>query len=197
MCHRITPLTMGELRRALEDLGETGRARVPREPASDSTDAYPGTQLPLFTVDEKGDLGMACPVWGFEGPSGPGRLVFNTRIETALSQARSGRGMWAGPILRGRCLVPVRTFWEWSDRRTEGRREQVRFTLPGHGVFLLAGVCDGERASVVTTVPNADMASHHSRMPLVLGPGESATWLGQDWASLADRSAIRLAAHDR
>jgi putative SOS response-associated peptidase YedK len=64
--------------------------------------------------------------------------------------------------------------------------------LPGHRVFLLAGVQQAGRFSVVTTAPNASVAPLHSRMPLVLAPGESRIWLSDDYARLADRSALTL-----
>lgn len=130
-------------------------------------------------------------------------IVFNTRIETALDQARSGRGMWAEAIEHGRCLVPARAFWEWwttadphatyVDEEGRTRRRQVRYTLAGHTIFLMAGVQANGRFSIVTTTPNTDVSPIHNRMPLVLGPGESRIWLGSGWGSLADRSHIRLA----
>lgn len=47
--------------------------------------------------------------------------------------------------------------------------------------------------SIVTTVPNADVALARDRMSLVLGPGESGVWLGLDFARLAYRGGIQLA----
>lgn len=180
---------------ALDDLRTNGRARVPkRKDDEEVPDVYPGKQMPLFVVGASGELEVATLTWGFEAPwEGPSKLVFNTRIETALTQAESGRGLWAEPILAGRCLVPVRSFYESFTKSRERRREDVRFRMPGRSVFLLAGVQADDRFSVVTTKPNADVAPIHSRMPLVLGPGESSTWLGPDFATLADRSAIQLA----
>ncbi len=194
MCHRISPLVIAELRAALESQRETGRATVPpREPGLDVPDAYPGRQLPLFVPDDQGVLTATELTWGFDAPpSSRSRYVFNTRIETALTQARSGSGLWAGPITSGRCLVPVRAFYESWTKSPPRRGAEMRFALPGHQVFLLAGVCDQERVSIVTTRPNADVAPLHSRMALVLGPGESSVWLGPDFASLADRSSVRL-----
>ncbi|WP_270405357.1 SOS response-associated peptidase family protein [Candidatus Collinsella stercoripullorum] len=46
--------------------------------------------------------------------------------------------------------------------------------------------------SIVTTEPNASVASVHDRMPLVLGPGESSVWLGSEFAPLADRRSVSL-----
>lgn len=194
MCHRVSPLLRAELQEALDMLRATGHARVPqREPGVIVPDAYPGHQLPLFVPDDKGELTVATLTWGFDAPEGSrSKLVFNTRIETALTQARTGRGLWAEAIRAGRCLVPVRAFYErWTVSPPE-RSAQVRFTLPGSQTFLLAGIQQEGRLSVVTTTPNPSVSRVHTRMPLVLGPGESATWLSSDYAMLADRSALRL-----
>lgn len=206
MCHRMSPLLLRELQEGLKYMQVTGRAHVPRRgPSVVVPDAYPGSQVPLFVPSEDGSLSAAQLTWGFPSPAQGGRTVFNTRIETALRQATDGRGMWAEPIEHGRCIVPVRAFFEWWTQpgapRTSadgdapgrrGRRPQMAFRLAGHRIFLIACVRQGERFSVVTTEPNASVASVHNRMPLVLGPGESSVWLGGDWPSLADRSAIRL-----
>lgn len=197
MCHRMSPLLFSELEEALHELQATGRARVPRRDQGTSVpDAYPNTQVPLFVPDEDGDLVAAQLGWGFPAQrDGRSRLVFNTRIETALSQVQAGQGLWADPLRYGRCLVPVYGFYErWTQPHdpASGTADEVRFGLAGHRVFLIACVCNETRFSVVTTQPNAAVAPIHNRMPLVLGPGESQVWLGQDYASLADRSAIRL-----
>lgn len=194
MCHRVMPLLLGELEAALDELHRSGHARVPqREAGLVVPDAYPGKQLPLFVPDDASGLQAVELTWGFDKPDGNSGLVFNTRLDTALSQARSGRGLWAAPIMCGRCLVPVRGFYEnWTRSAERGR--QVRFTLPGSQVFLLAGVRQEDRVSIVTTEPNADVGFFHQRMPLVLAPGESSVWLGPDFASLSDRSHIRLCA---
>ena len=81
-----------------------------------------------------------------------------------------------------------------SEKAGRQVRRQYLFRLPGARAFLLAAVREGDWFSVVTTAPNANVAPIHDRMPLVLGPGESATWLGQDFVVLSDRSALRLAA---
>ena len=51
---------------------------------------------------------------------------------------------------------------------------------------------EGDRISIVTTAPNASVASIHDRMPLVLGPGESSMWLEPVFARLADRGRMIL-----
>lgn len=193
MCHRITPLLLSDLQEALKNLQQTGHAHMPQRSGDAVPDAYPGTQLPLFVPGQDGQLEAKELTWGFQRPGDtPSKLIFNTRIETALAQAESGRGMWSEPILRGRCLVPVRCFYESWTKSPPRRGTQVRFTLPQHAVFLLAGIYQDERFTVMTTTPSADVAHIHSRMPLVLAPGESSLWLGPHFANLRDRASVRL-----
>lgn len=202
MCVRMCPLSFEEAQDALESRRQVGRARVRRaDELGADCDAYPGARVPAYVPGPDGDLVTVALTWGFslEGEKGS---VYNTRIESALKQLRQGgRGMWANAIARGRCLVPVRAFYE--GHRTEtvlsektGRpvRRQYRFRLQHAGAFLLASVQQEGRLSIVTTQPNAAVSAVHDRMPLVLGAGESSIWLGEDFATLADRSAIQLTA---
>ncbi len=201
VCTRMIPLTYDEAAAALDAREHTGRARVAHRDEFDPIyDAYPGSEVPAYGMDGDGRLATVKLTWGF-ALEGRCAAVYNTRIETALDQLRRGRrGMWADAIARGRCLVPVRAFYEshgsetfLSEKAGKLVRRQYRFRLPGAGAFLLAGVQHEGLLSIVTTTPNADVAPVHDRMPLVLGPGESGVWLGPDFARLADRSGIRLA----
>ena len=207
MCVRMCPLTMDEAQGVLdlryaEDDATPRQAHAIRDLAegAPAPDAYPGSTVPVFVPGTQGRLEVVCLTWGF--PRGnQEHAVFNTRIESALAQLQSSAGMWAHAIESGRCLVPVRAFYEshateriLSERSGKPVRRQYRFRLPGARAFLLAGVHKDGRFSVVTTAPNASVAPVHNRMPLVLGPGESSLWLGQEFARLADRSGIALAA---
>ena len=196
MCHRISPLLIEELREAIGEMHRTGRARVPkRDPSIVVPDVYPGKQLPLFVPNEDGGLEPTSLIWGFENPGVTARkLVFNTRIETAIAQARSGHGLWADAIVSRRCIVPVRCFYESWTASPARRGAQVRFSYPGRQVFLLAGIYQEDRCSIVTTSPNESISPFHTRMPLVLAPGESSTWLGPNYACLKNRSHITLEA---
>lgn len=161
-------------------------------------DARPGSRVPLCLPSESG-LVVAELEWGFP-LDGKSHAVFNTRIESALEQLRRGRrGMWAKAIAEGRCLVPVRAFYEGhmtekaiSEHTGKPVKRQYLFRMPGTRAFLLAAVQQDGYFSIVTTEPNASVAPVHDRMPLVLGPGESGVWLGTSFASLVDRSRIQL-----
>ena len=203
MCTRMCPLTYDEAQEALEARAATGHARMARRNAlcEPIRDAYPGSKVPAYVPDAAGDLATISLNWGFP-LEGRKNAVFNTRIESALAQLRQGRrGMWADAIAHGRCLVPVRAFYEShgtetvaSEKTGKPVRRQYRFRLPGVPAFLLAGIQQDGNLSIVTTEPNATVAPVHNRMPLVLGPGESSIWLGPAFASLIDRTNIDLSA---
>ncbi len=200
MCVRMCPLTVEEAQAVLDARATPGAHAIRYVERPDPLhDARPGSLVPVY-VPEGGDLAVARLTWGFP-LDGKSNAVFNTRIESALEQLRlGGRGMWAKAIAQGRCLVPVRAFYEGhvterveSERTGRPMRRQYLFRLPGARAFLLAAVREGDRFSVVTTKPNASVAPIHDRMPLVLGPGESNVWLGPDFTELANRSALVLA----
>ncbi len=147
--------------------------------------------------------------WGIDVSWKKG-LVFNTRIESALA----GRAMWRDALDHGRCLVPVRAFFETrsvepptaellidasgasasegsssaaaaADKAARRRRPQFRFAGSGDGALLLAGLRMGDRFTIVTTEPNDVVAPVHHRMPLVLNPVEALTWLNGTPGELA------------
>ena len=199
MCVRMCPLTMEEAQAVLDARATRGAHAIRYIERPDPLrDARPGSLVPVY-VPEGDGLAVARLTWGFPLDGKP-NAVFNTRIESALEQLRLGRrGMWAKAIAQGRCLVPVRAFYEGhtterveSERTGRPVRRQYLFRLPGARAFLLAAVREGDRFSIVTTRPNASVAPVHDRMPLVLGPGESSVWLGPGFAALADRNQTTL-----
>lgn len=201
MCMRFVPLRQDEAEAVLDARERGGQGVLFGSDFNPIYDAYPGSEVPIYVWDSRlQKLVVQRLDWGFDH-DGRRNGVFNTRLETALEQIRKGRrGIWFNAITRGRCLVPVRAFYEGHD--TEGVtsprtgklvKRPYRFTMPGARAFLLAGVAGEGRFSIVTTAPNADVAPVHDRMPLVLGRGESKTWLGEGFAALGDRSGLRLA----
>lgn len=104
----------------------------------DALDCYPGAESPVivmegdraegeraegdeapcsagspFAAGHCGDLARVDLLWGVDVSWKRG-LVFNARIESALS----GSGLWSEAIESGRCIVPVRAFYE--TRNVEG-----------------------------------------------------------------------------
>ena len=109
--------------------------------------------------------------WGIDGRKGG---LFNLRSETATA-----RPYYHGLLLRHRVLVPASHFYEW--RRTGGQRLPVAISRvdgrPLHLAALIGRWEDGLGATILTTVPNQDVAALHDRMPVVLSDDDAATWV--------------------
>ncbi len=162
--HQFQPISENEADAALASWRAGGRAGFPKgEPAEP---VWPNGTVPVI-VGAAG--GMECRMlsWGFALP-GENKPVFNTRIEKLLGQERSGGGFWGRAR---RCMVPSRGFWEPS------AQGDVLFRAAGMPVFLMAGVYEGDRFSIVTIPASPDVLPIHPRMPLVLPRGFSHGWL--------------------
>lgn len=147
-----------------------------------------------------GDLERVDLLWGVDVSWKRG-LVFNARIESALS----GSGLWSEAIENGRCIVPVRAFYETRNveslpaamdaeqgvlgiesgrvsaavslSRPRGRKLQYRFANASGTALLLAGLRLGDRFVLVTCEPDAVVGRVHNRMPLSLTAPEALAWL--------------------
>jgi putative SOS response-associated peptidase YedK len=109
--------------------------------------------------------------WGIDGT---GSGLFNLRSETATTRPYYGR------LLVGqRVIVPASHFYEW--RTVGGRRLPVAVSRKDGRILHLAGVLgrweDQPAATILTTLPNADIAVLHDRMPVVLNDDDAATWV--------------------
>ena len=140
--------------------------------------ARPGDVVAAIAPSATG-LAIQQLTWGFRAPDGK-RLVFNTRIESALAGSR----MWADALRTGRCIVPAATFFE----------HRHEFSTPDGEPVLLASIQQQGRLSVVTTEPNDAVSLIHHRMPLALRFEEVPLWLGEEFATLSDRSGYELVA---
>jgi putative SOS response-associated peptidase YedK len=111
----------------------------------------------------------------------PGRPLVNLRAETARRTA--GRA-----FERHRCLIPADAFYEWL--RRDGRKQPMILTPAARDEMLaLAGVWerterpDGEivnTVAILTTDALGNARDVHDRMPLIIQPGDRATWLDRD-----------------
>ncbi|OYW73604.1 MAG: hypothetical protein B7Z37_20830 [Verrucomicrobia bacterium 12-59-8] len=108
--------------------------------------------------------------------------TFNARCESIFDLAS-----FRGPILRQRCLIPVRGWHEWPDRSTPyfiRRSDDDPVLLAGiwdvwesHSVEDLESGRVITSMSVVTTPPGRYMAKFHDRSPLILEGETALAWL--------------------
>src|SRR2546425_838982 len=109
--------------------------------------------------------------WGIDGRKGG---LFNIRSETAIT-----RPYYHSLLLGQRVLVPASHFYEWH--RVGGQRLPIAVSREDGKVLHLAallGRWEGQlAATILTTVPNADIVPLHNRMPVVLSDDDAATWV--------------------
>ena len=199
MCGRLNQFAkLPALAVAGEPLRVKTRAPKPREDRRSAVrvlnNICPTDYAEVMRADEAGELvaepmrfGL-IPSWAKGSKADVGRKflhTFNARCESVFELAS-----YRSPILRQRCLVPVRGWHEWPDRRTPyfiHRRDDAP--------LLLAGLWDTWESrdsadeasgplitsmSVITTPPGRYMAKFHDRSPLVLEERAALDWLRPD-----------------
>ena len=142
----------------------------------------PGQPIGVVRM-ENGQRHFALVRWGFI-PSWvkevkPGKPLINARGETVMEKPSFRNAM-----RRRRCLVPADGYYEWSG--AEGRKVPFFVQQPDKGLFALAGLwehwmgADGselETATLMTIAPNAELATIHDRMPVIIAPEDYEPWL--------------------
>ena len=118
-----------------------------------------------------------------------GSKMINARAETLAEKPSFKR------LLRSkRCLVVADGFYEW--KKEQGGKTPMYITLKSGSPFAFAGLWDlwhgpdGQEirsCTIVTTQPNAVVASIHDRMPAILLPNAREMWLD---TSLKDEQAL-------
>ncbi len=106
--------------------------------------------------------------WGL-AVSWDSKPLINARAET-LSEKPSFR-----PLLENRCLVPATAYFEW--RKHHRNRLKNRIRPRRQGAFAFAALRDADRFVIITCRPIASITHIHDRMPVILDPESTATWL--------------------
>lgn len=117
------------------------------------------TDPSLILTGRDGGAHLSRMRWGFPGPRGP---VINFRSD--------GRG-----FPRGRCLVPVDAFFEFTGAKAP--KSKWRFTAADDGVLGVAGLIREDRFTLLTCPPGEDIAPYHDRQIAILPREHWAAWL--------------------
>lgn len=132
------------------------------------------------------------PSWS-KGPDTRFSMI-NARSETVASKPA-----YRGPFRNRRCLVPANGFYEW--KQTADGKQPYFITLGSGGLFAFAGLWDhwqgpdGDEITsftVMVTSANEVVRPIHDRMPVILGPDDYLSWLGEAGAPSRTKLAIML-----
>lgn len=188
MCGRYVLYSGADRLAALFGLaGGAGTAAIPPR-----FNIAPGQTVLVIVCDASGETRVQRCRWGFETRSRAGRsspAPINARSETAADSA-----MFAAAVRSRRCIVPADGFFEWQSvvRRGEdggagASRQPWLVTASGHEMLGLAGIWEPASHSgalptmaILTRDSTGELADVHSRMPVILGEDDRATWLDGD-----------------
>jgi len=143
----------------------------------------PTQMIPVVRHNANGERELVQVRWGFvprwaKDPSIGARMI-NARAETVESKPA-----FRNAFQRHRCLVPADGFYEW--RQGPGGKQPMRIARADGQPFGMAGLYerwrspDGEvldTCTILTTHANAQLASVHERMPVIVPPDQYERWL--------------------
>lgn len=180
MCGRFTLLIPGE--ELAENFGLTSAPTLaPRYNIAPTQ--------PVATVRLNTDTGVRelthmhwglIPFWA-KDPSIGSRMI-NARSETAAEKPA-----FRAAFKYRRCIIPASGFYEWQ--KQNGSKQPFYIHHRDGEPLGLAGLwehwqsADGseiESCTILTTSPNALMATLHNRMPVILEPADYDVWLRSD-----------------
>lgn len=131
------------------------------------------SQNALVIIGNTSALKADDMIWGFP-QSNCSRLLINARAETVLD-----RKTFHDSVLRRRCVIPARGFYEWSPEKVK-----ASFTNQNGTTLYMAGFYNifqnQNRFIIITTTANDSVRPIHDRMPLVLEEDELKDWILND-----------------
>ncbi len=111
----------------------------------------------------------------------------DTRLQPINARAETlpEKPFFRDSFRKRRCLIPANGFYEWQG--AEGRKQPYFFRLKNAELFAFAGLWDHrdspdrsfDSCAIITTLANEIMAPVHSRMPVIIDPGDYEKWLAE------------------
>lgn len=121
--------------------------------------------------------------WGLV-PAWAKDMSIGNRLINARAETVADKPAFRAAYRDRRCLVPADGFYEWKGA---GKGKQPMYIRRrDHAPFAIAGLWESwhadqpdavETITLITTEPNALLATIHNRMPVILDPSDYARWL--------------------
>lgn len=174
--------------RSAEDLARIFRARAATTLPGEQFNVAPTDEVSAV-VERDTDRTIDAFRWGLvphwaDGAGGAARRI-NARAET-VDRSPAYRAAFRGR----RCIVPADAFYEWRRDPPIRRPQPYALERVDGAVMALAGLWAGWRdpetaerlytVAILTTIPNAVVATIHDRMPVILEPADWDAWLDEE-----------------
>lgn len=163
----------------VKDLAERYNLAKAPKGLRENFNVAPTQTMPVIT-DTGDGWQLELMRWGIPRFIGPGKVkdIFNTRADKAF-------GSWKTLVMTKRLLVPATGFYEW--KKLADTTKQPYYIHPkDEELFSFAGLWNTwkddegreiKTYSILTTEPNKEMTSVHTRMPVILHREDEASWL--------------------
>lgn len=179
MCGRFTyTFTWKQLHRLMELTDWPEVELAPR------FNVAPSQAAPVIRQREDGTRTGSMLRWGLI-PSWADDAAIGNRLINARGETVAEKPAFRSAFAKRRCIVPISGFYEWKKIEGEKRKQPYWIGRKDREPIALAGLWErwskGEEPidsfTLITTEPNALMATLHDRMPVILDPGAFARWL--------------------
>jgi putative SOS response-associated peptidase YedK len=159
-----------------------------------SYNVAPMTRIPVVRRSPDGTREMVALTWGLRPEWAPvGEklpLLINARAETVATKPS-----FRSAFRTRRCLVPASGYFEWQ-KQADGFRQPFYFERRDGAPLAFAACWEGETVATLTTRPNAECATVHDRMPVILEPAAFARYLDPEPLSAAEQANLLAPAAD-
>jgi putative SOS response-associated peptidase YedK len=180
-----------------EDLEVYFKVKIPND-YKPRYNASPSQLLPVILNDEPDTAQMVrwglLPSW-IQKKRSDG--LINVRAETLREKST-----FKADLEKRRCLILANGFYEWQ--KTDDGKQPYRIVLKDKRPFAFAGIWEvnhfeGKEIktfAIITTTPNSVLLPIHTRMPVLLTPGDERKWLEEpDLSLLNPFSAEKMEAY--
>ncbi|MFA5222265.1 MAG: SOS response-associated peptidase [Methanoregula sp.] len=191
----------------IDDLGNRFRIFNPMLGARSKFNIAPGTQQPVI-VQGDSCRELVQMQWGLI-PHWTKNLTAAHPIINARAESLAEKVSFSPLLKKRRCLVPASGFFEWKHEGT--KKIPFYIHVNDQPLFAFAGLYDEwhdpkgivlATYTIITTEPNALLATIHNRMPVIVSPDHEERWLngeqpdtGQLKEMLAPYPAEKMAMH--
>ncbi|PKL58252.1 MAG: SOS response-associated peptidase, partial [Methanomicrobiales archaeon HGW-Methanomicrobiales-5] len=166
----------------IDDLGNRFRIFNPMLGARSKFNIAPGTRQPVIVQGASGRE-LVQMQWGLI-PHWTKNIGAAHPIINARGESLAEKSSFASLLKKKRCLVPASGFFEW--KHESAKKIPFYITVTDQPLFAFAGLYDEwhdpagsvlATYTIITTEPNALLATVHNRMPVIISQVHEEQWL--------------------